>query len=67
MNCKTSYACTTSNLIQYLRACVPHCAIQVTPMMDRDLIILCNTQLGFIDFMVAPLVTGKTLVIIAVC
>ena len=28
-------------------------------MMDRELIVLTNTQLGFIDFIVAPLLTGK--------
>ena len=35
------------------------CVVQVTPMMDRELIVLTNTQLGFIDFIVAPLLTGK--------
>ena len=29
-------------------------------MMDRELIVLTNTQLGFIDFIVAPLLTGKS-------
>ena len=33
--------------------------MEVTPMMDRNLIILCNTQLGFIDFVVAPLLSGE--------
>ena len=27
--------------------------------MNRELIVLTNTQLGFIDFVVAPLTAGK--------
>jgi len=31
--------------------------MEVIPMMDRNLIIVCNTQLGHIDFVVAPLLS----------
>lgn len=33
--------------------------LEVSPMMDRDLINLCNMQLGFIEFVVAPLIVGE--------
>ena len=39
------------------------CAIrtpQVSPMMDRDLIILCHMQMGYIEFVVAPLIIRKS-------
>jgi cAMP-specific phosphodiesterase 4 len=31
--------------------------LEVSPMMDRDLINLCNMQLGFIEFVVTPLIS----------
>jgi cAMP-specific phosphodiesterase 4 len=33
--------------------------LEVSPMMDRDQIILNNMQLGFIEFVVSPLITSK--------
>lgn len=35
--------------------------LAVSPMMDRDLINLANMQLGFIEFVVTPLVSGMSL------
>jgi 3'5'-cyclic nucleotide phosphodiesterase len=35
--------------------------LEVSPMMDRDSINLCNMQMGFIEFAVAPLLTGDQL------
>ena len=32
--------------------------LQITPMMNRELIVISSAQLGFIDFVVAPLLTG---------
>jgi len=32
--------------------------LEVSPMMDRDLIVLCNMQMGFIEFVVAPLLNA---------
>ena len=36
--------------------------LEVSPMMDRDLINLCNMQLGFIEFVVSPLIVGRQLI-----
>ena len=33
--------------------------LAVSPMCDRDSIVLCNMQMGFIEFVVAPLIIGK--------
>lgn len=33
--------------------------LEVSPMCDRDTINLCNMQMGFIEFVVAPLIIGK--------
>jgi hypothetical protein len=33
--------------------------LEVSPMCDRDTISLCNMQMGFIEFVVAPLIIGK--------
>jgi hypothetical protein len=33
--------------------------LEVSPMCDRDAISLCNMQMGFIEFVVAPLIIGK--------
>lgn len=30
---------------------------EVSPMMDRDTIVLCNMQMGFVEFVVSPLIT----------
>lgn len=35
--------------------------LEVSPMMDRDLIVLCNMQMGFIEFVVTPLINGKSM------
>jgi hypothetical protein len=35
--------------------------LEVSPMCDRDTISLCNMQMGFIEFVVAPLIIGKQL------
>lgn len=35
--------------------------LAVSPMCDRELIVLCNMQMGFIEFVMAPLVIGKSL------
>jgi hypothetical protein len=35
--------------------------LEVSPMCDRDAINLCNMQMGFIEFVVAPLIIGKCL------
>lgn len=32
--------------------------VEVSPMCDRDQINLCNMQMGFIEFVVAPLIIG---------
>jgi hypothetical protein len=32
--------------------------LEVSPMMDRDTLNLCNMQMGFIEFVVAPLIIG---------
>lgn len=32
--------------------------LEVSPMCDRDAISLCNMQMGFIEFVVAPLIIG---------
>jgi hypothetical protein len=32
--------------------------LEVSPMCDRDSVVLCNMQMGFIEFVVAPLVIG---------
>ncbi len=34
--------------------------LEVSPMCDRDAIILANMQMGFIEFVVAPLINGET-------
>jgi len=33
--------------------------VEVSPMCDRDQINLCNMQMGFIEFVVAPLIIGE--------
>jgi hypothetical protein len=33
--------------------------LEVSPMCDRDAISLCNMQMGFIEFVVAPLIIGE--------
>jgi hypothetical protein len=33
--------------------------LEVSPMCDRDTISLCNMQMGFIEFVVAPLIIGE--------
>jgi len=33
--------------------------LEISPMCDRATINLCNSQLGFIEFVVAPLIIGK--------
>jgi hypothetical protein len=33
--------------------------LEVSPMMDREKIVLCNMQLGFIEFVVTPLAISK--------
>ena len=35
--------------------------LEVSPMMDREKIVLCNMQLGFIEFVVTPLAISKNL------
>jgi hypothetical protein len=35
--------------------------LEISPMCDRDAINLCNMQLGFIEFVVAPLIIGESL------
>ena len=37
--------------------------LEVSPMMDRSKIVLCNMQLGFIEFVVTPLAISKHLFI----
>ena len=32
--------------------------LEVSPMMDRNLIVLCNMQMGFIEFVVTPLLNA---------
>lgn len=32
--------------------------LEVSMGMDRDTLVLCNMQMGFIDFVVAPLIIG---------
>ena len=32
--------------------------LEVSPMMDRNLIVLCNMQMGFIEFVVTPLINA---------
>ena len=36
--------------------------LEVSPMCDRDSINLCNMQMGFIEFVVAPLIIGTLLI-----
>lgn len=33
--------------------------LEVSPMCDRASVTLCNMQLGFIEFVVAPLIIGE--------
>ena len=33
--------------------------LEISPMCDRDNINLCNMQMGFIEFVVSPLIGGK--------
>lgn len=37
--------------------------LEVSPMCDRESVVLCNMQLGFIEFVVAPLINGKIFLI----
>ena len=37
--------------------------LEVSPMCDRDTISLCNMQMGFIEFVVAPLIIGECCVV----
>jgi hypothetical protein len=41
-------------------------SLEVSPMCDRDTIVLYNMQMGFIDFVVTPLIVG-TLLFVYVC
>lgn len=34
--------------------------LEISPMCDRNNINLCNMQMGFIEFVVAPLIIGKS-------
>jgi len=33
--------------------------LEVSPMCDRAAVSLCNMQMGFIEFVVAPLIIGS--------
>lgn len=33
--------------------------LEISPMCDRNAVNLCNMQMGFIEFAVAPLITSK--------
>jgi hypothetical protein len=35
--------------------------LEVSPMCDRNAIVLANMQMGFIEFVVSPLITGMCL------
>jgi hypothetical protein len=34
--------------------------LEVSPMCDREAVVLCNMQMGFIEFVVAPLLIGTS-------